>query len=244
MTAANPLPAERARAVLRGSDRAGLATLMRSERPDAGAPYASLVLVALDLDGSPLLLLSTLADHTRNLLADPQVSLLFDGTAGLPEPLAGPRVSVQGRAIATTEPRHRARYLARHPGAAPYAGFADFAFYRVEVARAHLVAGFGAIHWIEGSELLLDAEGLGALAEAEAGIVAHMNDDHADAVALYAGRLLGRAGEGWVMTGIDPEGIDLRLEGEVARLPFAAPVHDAATARAELVRLVQEARRL
>lgn len=236
-------PAARARAVLRGCDRAALATLMRPETPGAGAPYASLVLTALDQDATPLLLLSTLADHTRNLLADPHVSLLFDGTGGLAEPLAGPRVSVQGRAVATPSPGHRARYLARHPGAARYADFADFACYRVEAARAHLVAGFGAIHWIDGSELLLDAAAIAPLAEAEAGIVAHMNADHADAVALYATRLLGRAGEGWVMTGIDPEGIDLRCQGRVARLPFAAPVYDAASARAELVRLALEARR-
>lgn len=244
MTEAASSPAARARAVLRGSDRAALATLMRPETPDTDAPYASLVLVALDLDGSPLLLLSTLADHTRNLLADGRVSLLFDGTAGLAEPLAGPRVSVQGQAIATTEPRHRARYLARHPGAALYAGFADFAFYRVAVARAHLVAGFGAIHWISASDLLLDMSKCTALAEAEAGIVAHMNEDHADALSLYAERLLDRAGGGWVMTGIDPEGIDLRLGGETARLPFAERVLDAAAARVELVRLVEEARRL
>ena len=217
-------PGAIARSVMRAADRATLATTMRAEQPDAGAPYASLVLAALDHDASPLLLISTLAEHTRNIAADARVSLLFDGTAGLDEPLTGPRVTVQGRAARTDDIRHRARFLARHPGAAMYADFKDFAFYRVEVVRAHLVAGFGRIHWIDARDVVLES-GAG-LVDHEAAIVEHMNADHADAVQLYATRLLGRSGEGWRMTGIDPEGIDLRRAGDVARLAFAAPVHD------------------
>lgn len=235
-------PGAVARGVLRAADRATLATLVRGDQPDAGGPYASLVLMALDHDASPLLLISTLADHTRNVAADSRVSLLVDGTAGLDEPLTGPRVSVQGSAARTDDPRHRARFLARHPGAAMYAGFKDFAFYRVAVARAHLVAGFGRIHWIAAADLLFDTRGSAALAESEAAIVEHMNADHADAVQLYATRLLHQDGEGWRMTGVDPEGADLRHGGRVARLPFAAPVHDAESARAALVQLVRQAR--
>jgi hypothetical protein len=237
-----PSPGAIARGVMRAADHAALATVMREDRPDAGGPYASLVLVALDHDASPLLLISTLADHTRNLAADPRVSLLFDGTAGLDEPLTGPRVSVQGCARRTDDPRHRARFLARHPGAAMYAGFKDFAFYRVAATRAHLVAGFGRIHWIEAVDLLLDVRDSAPLAESEPEIIEHMNADHADAVQLYATRLLGQGGEGWRMTGVDPEGADLRRGGAVARLPFEQPVHDAESARMELVRLVKHAR--
>ena len=102
-------PGAIARGVMRAVDRATLATNVRGDQPEAGAPYASLVLAALDHDASPLLLISTLADHTRNLAADPRVSLLFDGTIGLDEPLTGPRVSVQGRAARSDDPRHRAR---------------------------------------------------------------------------------------------------------------------------------------
>ena len=123
-----------------------------------------------------------------------------------------------------------------------YADFGDFAFWRVEVSRAHLVAGFGRIHWIDGRDLLLDMTGAEALAATERDIVAHMNDDHADAIQLYATRLLGRSGEGWRMTGLDPEGLDLRRAGEVARLPFDRRVTDAESARAELVRLAKRAR--
>src|SRR5579859_1723070 len=98
-----------ARQVMRGVDRAYLGTLMRPDAPGAGQPYTSLVLVALDHDASPILLISTLADHTKNLLASPAASLLFDGTAGLDEPLTGPRVTVQGTARHSTDAHHRAR---------------------------------------------------------------------------------------------------------------------------------------
>ncbi|MBI3711328.1 MAG: DUF2470 domain-containing protein, partial [Proteobacteria bacterium] len=228
--AVDDTPGRIARRVIRDQDRAALATLARGGAHGGGHPYASLVLVGVDHDASPLLLISRLADHTQNIAADPRVSLLFDGTGGLAEPLTGPRVSLLGRAAVTTAPRHRARFLARHPGAALYADFKDFAIYRVGVERAHLVAGFGKIHWIDARDVLTEAAP--ALLEREADIVAHMNQDHADAVQLYATKLLGRTGEGWTMTGVDPEGCDLRRGGEVARLRFDTPVHDADAARA------------
>lgn len=237
-------PAALARQVMRAADRAYLGTIVRPEAPGAGQPYTSLVLVALDHDASPLLLVSALADHTKNLLAAPAVSLLFDGTAGLAEPLTGPRVTVQGTARRTDDAAHAARYVARHPGAAMYSGFKDFAFWRVEATRAHLVAGFGRIHWIDAGALVYDAREGTPLRAAEAEIIAHMNDEHADAVQLYAAKLLGRTGGDWRLTGLDPEGADLRRGGEIARLPFDHPVRDAEMARAELVRLVKRARRV
>lgn len=226
------------RALLRGLDRAALASALPGE---TGAwPYASLVLAAADHDLSPLLLLSDLAEHTKAIQADSRVSLLFDGTAGLDQPLTGPRVTVLGRAERTADDRTKARFLARHPDAALYAGFKDFHFYRVSVERTHLVGGFGKIRWIDRTELAVpQAPGL---ADAEAGIVAHMNEDHADAIQLYAGKLLGLEGASWRMTGIDPEGIDLRQGGEVARLAFEAPLAAAGEARKVLVALVAKAR--
>ena len=135
------------RALMRAQATAALGTTMD------GAPYVSLVLVAFDADGSPLLLLSRLAQHTRNLLADPRVSLLFDGTAGLEDPLTGPRLTVMGAAAVLADPQARARYVARHPSAELYAGFSDFDLYRVTIERGHLVAGFGKIRWVEAGEL-------------------------------------------------------------------------------------------
>jgi len=225
--------------VMRGVDRAALAT---AQRDAAAWPYPSLVLTALDADGAPLLLISTLADHTRNLMEDPRCGLLFDGTAGLDEPLTGPRVSVLGTAARTDDPRHRDRFVARHPGAALYAGFGDFAVWRVTVERAHLVAGFGRIHWIAGGEIVHAAADVAALAGRDADVVDHMNADHADAVRLYATVLAGQPVGDWRMTGIDPEGFDLRWGGRIARVAFDRPVADAEAARVELVRLVKRAR--
>ncbi|MDP6952658.1 MAG: DUF2470 domain-containing protein, partial [Alphaproteobacteria bacterium] len=179
------------------------------------------------------------AEHTRNIKADGRVSLLFENTAGLDDPLTGARVTLQGHAELCDEASARARYLARHPAAAGYADFGDVNFYRVTVARAHLVAGFGLIDWIDGDALRADAP---ALVAAEADIVAHMNADHADAIALYAAELLGQDGEGWTMTGIDPLGIDLRAGGRIARLDFSAPVADPDGARAALRNLAEAAR--
>lgn len=226
------------RRLMRASTRVGLGTLAVG----SGAPYVSLAMVALDHDASPLLYLSDLADHTRNLAADARVSLLFDGTLDHAVPLAGERATVQGRIERAPDPRLLARYVARHPDAAAYAGFRDFNLYRVIVERAHLVAGFGRIHWVEGNAVLLPAATVGALPEQEHDVLAHMNGDHADAVQLFATRLLARSGGNWSMSGIDAEGCDLRQGSAVARLWFDQPVHDADGARAELVRLVRRAR--
>jgi heme iron utilization protein len=229
-----------ARRLIRGCRHAALATSLD------GWPYVSLVAVACDSDAGPLLLLSDLARHTRNLLADPRVSLLFEGTAGHADPLAGPRLTLLGRAVRCDDTRRAARFAARHPESAIYAGFADFRLYRVIVERGHLVAGFGRIAWIEGERLRFAGDAA-ALAEAEPEIVAHMNADHADAVQLYAERQLGRAGAGWRMTGIDPEGLDLRRDtgtaSETARLDFPEPVLTPAAARRVLVSLADQARR-
>jgi len=230
-------PASIARQMVRSVARAALGTLSTTA---AGFPYVSLANVATDHDGAPLLLLSELADHTRNLAADPRASLLFDGTGEREDPLAGERVTLQGRLCRSDEPRHRRRYLARHPVAAMYADFKDFAFWRLTVERAHLVAGFGRIHWLEASALLLEPAPV--LIARETDILLHMNDEHQDAIDAYAQGLLGCSGDGWRLTGVDPEGCDLRRGHRVARLTFGRRVSDAESARAELVRLVGSAR--
>ena len=228
----------RARALVRGSDRAVLATAMRQD----GWPYASLAMIACDFEGNPLLMISELAEHTQNILSEDRVSLLVDDTQGLDNPLTGTRVSLVGRAVKCEESDLTARYIARHPDAAMYTGFADFALYRVAVERAHTVAGFGEIHWIEGADFRFDAAGAAELRAAEADIVAHMNDDHNDAVQLYGTALAGHKGHGWALTGVDPEGVDLRRGGTVARIGFEPPVATPEAARAALIKLVHNAR--
>jgi putative heme iron utilization protein len=226
------------RELVRGLDRAALASALPVG--DASWPYASLVIVAVDHDLSPILLLSDLAEHTRAIGHDERVSLLFDGTGGLAQPLTGPRATLVGRAAATDDERLKRRFMARHPDAAMYAGFRDFRFYRVAVERAHLVGGFGKIAWIDGTAVRPAPPP--ALVAAEEGIVSHMNEDHADAIGLYAARLLQLPGEGWRMTGIDCEGIDLRAGGRVARLALPNPVSGPEEARKALISLVGRAR--
>ena len=150
MTGDNGDPAAEARRLLGAATAACLGTIAR----DGGGPYTSLVLVAVDQGGAPVLLLSDLAEHSRNIAGDDRVSLLIDGTQGLEERLTGPRLTLLGRAARSADPDHRARYLARHPNAERYADFGDFAFYRVAIDSAHLVAGFGKIHTIAGADLL------------------------------------------------------------------------------------------
>ena len=237
-TAETETPGTKTRRLVRSCDRASLATALA----DGNWPYASLVMTACGHDAAPLLLISDLAEHTRNIAADPRGALLFDATAGLDNPLTGARVTVMGKLTASDDEGLLQRYVARHPDSAGYAEFTDFRLFRMEVERAHIVAGFGDIHWIDGADIKFDDTGVGALAAAEAEIVEHMNDDHADAVQLYATNLLGLPGEGWTMTGVDAEGADLRNGGAVARLSFDRVVADAEAARAELVRLVKAAR--
>ncbi len=231
-----------ARRLLRAADRAALATRLPEAPPVApeggpGWPYASLALLAADHDAAPLLLLSDLAEHARNIAADPRVALLIDGTGGWADPLAGPRLTLLGRAAKDDCPRRRGRFLARHPAAEAYAGFADFHLYRVAVSGAHMVAGFGRIAWIAAADLAFGCRDAEPLAAGEPAILARMNGEHAAAVDRMANRLLGRTGTGWRMTGIDPEGCDLRRAGLVARLDFAGAVWDAEGAEAALLRL-------
>ena len=231
-------PEALSRALIRASDRAALSTATA----DSGWPYGSLVMTACDHAARPLLLISDLAVHTKNLAADGRASLLFDGTGGLENPLTGARVTVLGRLTQSEDPALIARYTARHPDSEMYLGFADFHLYEMAVERAHIVAGFGAIHWIDSDDLLFDAARHAELAEAEADIVTHMNEDHRDAVGLYATNLVGLDAGDWRMTGIDPEGFDLRDGGRIARLEFENPVENAESARAVLVRMVNAAR--
>jgi len=212
--------------VMRATDRAALAT------SQGGWPFASLVLVALDHDASPLLLISDLSEHAKNIKAERRISLLFDGTQGLDDPLTGPRVTVLGEAASVEDARLKARFLARHPSAELYAGFADFHLHRVAVAQAHLVAGFGRIHWVEARDLLVTADA--SFAREETVTLAAVNAD--PKMVNAAVRSLRLDGEGWRFTGADPEGLDLRCGGSIARLALPLPSLSAEALRDALAR--------
>ncbi|MGO4737649.1 HugZ family protein [Bosea sp. 2KB_26] len=227
-----------ARELLRIARTAPLATL----DPASGFPLSTLVNVATDVDGTPLLLLSKLALHTRNLDADPRCSILCFAL-GKGDPMANSkRVSVAGRALRTDDSRARRRFLARHPKSKLYIDFPDFSLFRLEVSGLHPNGGFARAAEIATGDVLLDLTGCDALIEAEEGAVAHMNEDHAEALALYATRLLGEPEGRWRATGLDPEGLDLVCGDAAARLVFPERVTSPGALRAALVALAQKAR--
>ncbi|MFC0284506.1 HugZ family protein [Camelimonas abortus] len=225
-----------AKKLLREARYGALATLEAD-----GAPCASLVSLATAADGAPVTLLSSLARHTANIDRDSRVSLLLASVGG-GDPLASPRISITGRMEPAGDPAVRRRFLARNPDAAMYAGFSDFRFFRIVPQGVRLVAGFGRVVALEPAELLTSLDGAADLVASEERVLAHMNADHADAVELYAVKLAGRGPGPWIMTGVDPEGMDLRLGDSVARAPFPRRVHDARALAALLRELAQQAR--
>lgn len=222
--------------------RAALAGTIATVDRDDATPYASLVAVATLPDARPLLLISKLALHTRNAGADPRASLLVDRRGDLADPLTGPRVTLLGRLLPCTDPSARSRYLARHRGAEVYAGFADFGFYELEVSRAHFVGGFGRITPLQASEILQPAAAAAEVIAIEDSVIAHMNEDHAEAVALIATGLGGMAAGAWRLTGVDSLGFDLVCDSRALRLAFPQPVATADEVRRAFVALVAEAR--
>ena len=238
MPPASPFdPKAAARKLLREGRSGALATLM----PPRQDPYCSLVNVATLPDGAPLLLLSRLALHTRNLLHDPRVSLLLDERKE-GDPLEGARVMLQGTVASTADGHARGRYLARQPEAEMFVDFADFGFYRMTLEGAHLVAGFGRIVDLTASDLVTDLDDAAALVAAEPEIVAHMNEDHADAVRLYAHALLHAPDGAWRCVGCDPDGLELQLGRTALRLTFPERVTTPGALRQTLKRLAEEAR--
>jgi putative heme iron utilization protein len=233
-------PSRLARSLLRRSRQGALATLMAG----SGDPNCSLVNVASHPDGSPFLLISRLALHTRNILGDSRVSLMLDERAE-GDPLEGARIMLAGRSEQVSQDDTavwRRRYLNVHPSAAVFVDFKDFSFFRIRPIGAHLVAGFGRILDLKPEQFLTDISDAGALLEAEQSAVDHMNADHRDATNLYATRLLGAAPADWRCTGCDPDGIDLQAGATALRLDFPERVSGPAELRKMLVRLANEAR--
>jgi putative heme iron utilization protein len=229
-----------ARSLLRRSRQGALATLMAG----SGDPYCSLVNVASHADASPILLISRLALHTRNILADNRVSLMLDERAA-GDPLEGARIMLAGRAeeaAGEAAGMLRRRYLNAHPSAEAFVDFKDFSFFRIVPSGAHLVAGFGRIIDLTPAQFLTDIGDAGELLEAEQGAVGHMNEDHREAMNLYATRLLGAESADWTCTGCDPDGMDLQAGAAVLRLDFPERVTSGTALRKMLVRLAGEAR--
>ena len=229
-----------ARSLLRRSRQGALATLMAG----SGDPYCSLVNLASHPDGSPILLISRLALHTRNILADPRVSLMLDERAE-GDPLEGARIMLAGRAEEAASDAVallRRRYLNAHPSAEAFVDFGDFSFFRIMPTGTHLVAGFGRILDLKPKSFLTDISDCNALLEAEPDAIEHMNGDHREAMNLYATRLLGAEAADWHCTGCDPDGIDLQAGAKTLRLDFPERVTGPGELRKMLVKLADEAR--
>jgi putative heme iron utilization protein len=230
-------PKATARKLTREGRSGALATLMVG----SGDPYCSLVNVATTADGSPLMLISRLAVHTRNVLADARVSLMLDERKP-GDPLEGARVMLMGSAVKIDSADARRRYLARQPEAAMFADFADFAFYQIKLKGAHLVAGFGRIVDLSAADVLTELAGAEALLAAEPEVIEHMNADHAETCRLFATRLLNAPDGEWRCVGCDPDGLDLQKEHTGLRLPFPQRVTQPGVLRAVLKRLAEQAR--
>lgn len=227
-----------ARALVRKRGVGSLSTSMVED----GAPYGSMVTYACDHLGQPVFLFSNLSDHTQNIKADARASLLVEDASTRRNPQTGPRLTLLGTITPDKSAATRSRFLARHPDAALYADFGDFGFYKMTVERAHYVGGFARAIWFQAKHVLSDRKAAKALAEIESGVVAHMNDDHKDAIQAYVSGLLKRKQGNWTISGCDVDGIDLRAEGRYARLEFDKPVIDSKTCREALVSLAARAR--
>lgn len=232
-------PGKLAKSLLRRSRQGALATLMVG----SGDPYCSLVNLASHPDGSPILLISRLAVHTKNILTDSRVSLMLDERAA-GDPLEGARIMLSGRAEQAEDEKDllQRRYLSAHPSAEAFVSFKDFSFFRIRPMATHLVAGFGRIVDLAPEQFLTDLAGADDLLAAEAGAVEHMNADHRDAMGLYATKLLGAPEGEWRCTGCDPEGLDMQNGQTALRLDFPERVSNGTALRKMLVRLVGEAR--
>jgi putative heme iron utilization protein len=231
-----------AKALLRATRAGTLATLDRN----TGHPFASLVNIATDADGSPVILTSRVSTHTANLEHDGRASVLLAET-GKGDPLAHPRLTVLGTFVrvekeGADDARIRRRFLARHPKSELYAGFGDFSFWRMQVASAHLNGGFARAADLVAADMLTDVAGADDLLASEDGAVAHMNADHAEASKLYATKLLGEDDGPWRISGLDPDGADLTAGDRTARLAFPQRVTSAAALRQVLVELAKRAR--
>jgi heme oxygenase (biliverdin-IX-beta and delta-forming) len=232
--------AKLARSLLRRSRQGALATLT----PGSGDPYCSLVNVASHPDGSPILLISRLALHTRNLLGDARLSLMLDERAE-GDPLEGSRIMLAGQAEQAggdDVAMLRRRYLNAHPSSEVFVNFKDFSFFRIWPTGAHLVAGFGRIVDLKPAEFLTDISDAASLLEAEPGAVDHMNADHREAMNLYATKLLGAKSADWRCIGCDPDGIDLQAGATTLRLDFPRRIVTPAALRQVLKQLADQAR--
>jgi putative heme iron utilization protein len=227
--------ADVARRFLR-AQRSGTLSTISARHP--GYPFGSVVPFALDALARPVLLVSALAEHTRNLAVDPHASLVVHSYAD--DVQAGPRLTMVGDAVPLRD-RDSAceRYLRRFPDASRLVALGDFSFHAIVPRELLFVQGFGRIDWISGDAFAPPRD---EVTEAEAEILTHLNNEHADTLRLYCQALAGVDVATAEAVGIDPDGIDVRAGKQLLRFDFDAPALDAAAVRARLISLAERAR--
>lgn len=245
--APEPSHAERSRTLVAGANRGVLSTLALDP---VGYPFGSVATYAIDDAGRPIVFVSTMAEHTRNAAADPRASLIV--TEPFPEgsdPLAAARVTLIGELLEVRgddRPAVRDRYLAQNPASSYYIDFGDFSFWRLEVRSVRYVGGYGRMSWVETDDYAAAvADPLAG--PSAAGILEHMNTDHADSLVLFVRVFGGRPDTtGAEMTAVDRYGFDLVASGpagrEAVRIGFDAPVATPGEVRPAMIRLVQRAK--
>ncbi len=233
-------PAREARALLLAQSFGILSTLSREVE---GYPHGSLTPYGLDYEENPILLISDLAQHTRNISDDPRVSLTIF-TVRDPDIQANPRLTVMADAVLLREEESevRDRYVRYFPRAEASRAAHDFAFYRLSPIRCHYVGGYGNVHWLETDEVFyLNPFSV----EEEAFIISHMNEEHGPVMRTYCNhykkmRLPESASV--IMVGVDGDGFDLLVERQKVRIDFKTQVTDSDEAREQLVAMAKEAK--
>ena len=205
-----PTFAERARTLLHLGRVGTLATLSRKQQ---GFPFASVMPYGLDESGRPTFLISTMAMHTQNLQADSRASLLVAQPDASGDPLGASRITLIGNVERIPEDdmaEARTLYLARHQNSKYWVDFDDFSFYRMAVVDLYYVGGFGVMGWVEAAQYQHAMPD--PLSDAAAGILEHMNADHADALVLLAKKFAGIEAQEATMTSVDRLGFNVRLK--------------------------------
>ncbi|HEY1658654.1 MAG TPA: DUF2470 domain-containing protein [Candidatus Sulfotelmatobacter sp.] len=239
-----PSFAERARTLVHLGRIGSLSTLSRKQ---SGFPFGSVMPYGLDERGRPIFLISTMAMHTQNLQANPHASLLVTQSDGDSDPLGASRVTLIGDVDRVPEPdlsEARRLYLERYANSKYWVDYDDFSFYRVDVVDVYYVGGFGVMGWVQAADY--DRAQPDPLADVAAGIIAHMNADHSDALVLLARSSAGIEAQEGTMTSVDRLGFHVRLKTmngmRGARIAFLREVTNTEGARKVLVEMVQEAR--
>jgi heme iron utilization protein len=238
-----PSFAERARTLIYVSRTGSLSTLSRKQ---PGFPFGSIMPYALDANGRPIFLISTMAMHTQNLQADARASLLVAQSDASSDPLGASRVTLVGNVARIPEPdiaQARKLYVERYANSKYWVDFEDFSFYRMDVVDVYYVGGFGVMGWVQASDYAQAQPD--PLADSAPGIVEHMNADHSEALVLLVREFAGIEAQEAAMTAVDRLGFNIRMKTQEGmkgtRIAFLREVHSSSDAREVLIEMARQA---